>query len=332
MMQRKAAVMLSGGLDSTLALRILQEQGIEVEAINFRTAFACCKDEALETARKFGVKVTVLSVGDDYFQLVEKPKYGWGKGINPCVDCRIYMFRLARRFMDSCGASFVASGEVVGQRPMSQQRHQLRIIEEESGLTDRLLRPLSAKLLEPTWPEREGIVDRERLYGIEGRSRKELLELAKTYGIENPPTPSTGCLLTEPDFADKVRDLFQYRPSTARWDFETLKVGRHFRLSPDTKIILGRNQEENERLESLQMRGSVLVSPVSFKGPSALVIGSYDDEIERKVCGMILHYSKMREADRSGEFQFECRDTGNRRLFSVSGEVLPEEELISLRI
>jgi hypothetical protein len=158
------------------------------------------------------------------------------------------MFRLARKFMETTGASFIASGEVVGQRPMSQQLHQLRVIEEQSGLRDILLRPLSAKLLEPTLPERLGIVDREKLYGFNGRSRRELIELAKSYGIENPPTPSTGCLLTEPDFAVKVRDIFHHNESYEKWDFETLKVGRHFRLSKETKIILGRNQEENQRL------------------------------------------------------------------------------------
>lgn len=333
-MQKKAVLLLSGGLDSTLALRILQEQGIEIEAINFRTAFSCCKDEALETARRFGAKVTVLSVSDDYFKLIEKPKYGWGKGINPCVDCRIYMFRLARRFMEICGAGFVASGEVLGQRPMSQQMRQLEIIERESNLEDILLRPLSAKLLEPTLPERLGIVDRDKLYGVSGRSRKELLTLAQKYGIENPPTPSTGCLLTEPDFADKVRDLFASTPDYERWHFETLKVGRHFRLGDETKVILGRSEEENRRLEVLNQKGSILLIPSNFKGPSALLLGPSNEFLEQKVYGMMVRYSKVSRLERGPmELVFERRQNDVRDFFSFPSEkAMTEEEITSLRI
>jgi hypothetical protein len=328
-MQKKAVVLLSGGLDSTLACRILQEQGIEIEAINFRTAFACCKDDALEAARQFGIKVSVLSLGEDYFKLVEKPKYGWGKGINPCVDCRAYMFRLARKFMELCGASFVASGEVLGQRPMSQMMRQLTIIEEESGLKGLLLRPLSAKLLAPTFPEENGIVDRERLYGISGRSRKELLTLAVKYGIDDPPTPSTGCLLTEPDFAKKVRDVFDHVPEYTRWHFDTLKVGRHFRLSAEAKAILGRDQEENKTLEVLHREGSVLIVPANFKGPSALIVGKSGQELEEKVSGLILHYTKhplVRPC------LFERHEGGAKEVVSYGEAGVSEEELASLRI
>ena len=330
-MNRKAAVLLSGGLDSTLVVRILQEQNIEVEAVNFRTAFGCCKDDALEMSRQFGVKVTLVSVNDDYFKLIEKPKYGWGKGINPCVDCRIYMFRLAKKFMEVSGASFVATGEVVGQRPMSQQMKQLQIIEAESGLKDILLRPLSAKLLEPTLPERLGIVDRERLYGINGRSRKELLELAVKYGIENPPTPSSGCLLTEPDFADRVRDLFEHTPDYERWHFETLKVGRHFRLTGETKVILGRDQEENKRLEMLNHKGSVLFIPFNFKGPSALITGKSDGDSEKKACAMILRYTKSGRL--VSEFpEFERVQNGNREKITFHEALISEEEMASAKI
>lgn len=329
-MNRKAIVLLSGGLDSTLVIRILQEQNIEIEAVNFRTAFGCCKDDALEMSRQFGVRVTMVSVTDDYFKMIEKPKYGWGKGINPCVDCRIYMFRLAKKFMEVSGASFVASGEVVGQRPMSQLMRQLRIIEAESGLTGLLLRPLSAKLLDPTIPEQLGIVDREKLYGISGRSRKELLDLAEKYGIENPPTPSNGCLLTEPDFAVKVRDLFKHTPDYERWHFETLKVGRHFRLSEDTKVILGRDQEENKRLEVLNQKGSVLFIPFNFIGPSALVTGVPDESSEQKACAMILRYTKSgREAAIP---EFERIQNGVRGKITFSETLISDSDMVSLKI
>ncbi|MBI4549588.1 MAG: 7-cyano-7-deazaguanine synthase [Candidatus Omnitrophica bacterium] len=330
-MTKKAVLMLSGGLDSTLALCILREQGIEIEAVNFVTAFSCCKLESLEIARKFGAKVTTVSVNDDYFKMIEKPKYGWGRGINPCVDCRIYMFRLAKKLMDATGASFVASGEVLGQRPMSQKFHQLEIIERDSGLSDRLLRPLSAKLLAPTLPEREGVVDREKLYGISGRSRKELLELAAKYGIEEPPTPSTGCLLTEPDFADKVRDLFDHKPHYERWDFETLKVGRHYRLGPNTKIILGRNQEENLKLELLNARESILLIPESFKGPSALIVGETGEAAENKAMELILQYSKLGKSSPAPQARFERRQSGGRDFLSWP-PAGAERNLESLRI
>nr|AFD03195.1 thiamine biosynthesis protein [uncultured bacterium W4-21b] len=328
-LNRKAVVLLSGGLDSTLAIRILQEQGIEIEALNIRTVFGCCKDDAVGVAARLGVKVTVTAATDEYFKLVEKPKYGRGKGINPCVDCRIYMFRMAKKLMMLTEASFVATGEVLGQRPMSQQMHQLDIIEEESGLKDILLRPLSAKLLEPTQPEREGIVDRNRLYAVSGRSRKELLALARKYDIDNPPVPSTGCVLTEPDFARKVQDVFDHRPDYERWDFETLNVGRHFRLNDKTKVILGRNQEENDRLELLHRRHTALLIPFDFRGPSALVVGELEQELVDKTMGIILHYTKD---ESSSKRTFEYRTNGTKEKKTYAGEALAQEELAQYRI
>src|SRR5262245_46437463 len=186
-MIRKAIALLSGGLDSRLAIRIVQEQGIEIEALNFRTIFGCCKDEAGQAAQELGIRLTVVGMDDRYLDIIKRPRYGYGKGINPCVDCRIYLFEIARRFMEQTGSSFVISGEVIGQRPMSQKRRDLDIIARDAGLEELLLRPLSAKLMPPTLPERLGLVDRERLYGIEGRSRKELIELARQFGFTDIP-------------------------------------------------------------------------------------------------------------------------------------------------
>ncbi len=273
-MNKKAVALLSGGLDSTLAVKILQDQGIEIEAINFQTMFGCCKDDARQVAHELGIRFTMLPVGMDYVDVVKNPKHGVGKGINPCVDCRVYMFTIGKKFMQSVGASFVISGEVLGQRPMSQRSDCFETIEQDTELEGLILRPLSAKLLPATLPEKEGIVDRQRLFNIEGRSRARLLELAKHYGIDNPPSPSTGCALTEPEFAKKVRDLFQYSQKDERWHFEILKTGRHFRLDPDSKAILGRDVGENEYLEYLHPEGTTLLTPVNFSGPSALLVGS----------------------------------------------------------
>ena len=272
-MNRKGVVLLSGGLDSTLSAKILLKQGIELEAINFQTMFGCCKDDARQVAYELGIKFTMLPVGMDYVEVVKNPKHGYGKGINPCVDCRSYMFGIAKKFMEQIGASFLVSGEVLGQRPMSQRMDCFETIEKDTDLVGLILRPLSAKLLEPSLPEKEGVVDRNQLYDIQGRSRSRLLELAKEYGIENPPTPSNGCALTEPEFAKKVKDIFQYLGNYERWHFETLKIGRHFRLDPEAKVIIGRDASENEYLEYLHPHAATLLTPLNFAGPTALLIG-----------------------------------------------------------
>lgn len=327
-MNRKAVALLSGGLDSTLAVKILLRQGIEIEALNFQTMFGCCKDDARQVAYELGVKFTMLPVGMDYVELVKNPKHGVGKGINPCVDCRGYMFRLAKKFMESVGASFVVSGEVLGQRPMSQRRDCFGTIEEEAGLEGLIVRPLSAKLLEPSIPEKEGTVDRNRLYDIEGRSRSRLIQLAKEYGIENPPQPSTGCALTEPEFAKKVKDIFEHLDDYERWHFETLKVGRHFRLDPEAKAILGRDAGENEYLEYLHPKGTTLLTPVNFAGPTALLIGPSTLERLEGVGRMMLSYTKHLPVE-SPQVQWEAAEA-HGILELASG--MKEEEILSLRI
>jgi hypothetical protein len=295
-MNRKAVALLSGGLDSRLAIRLMLDQGIEIEALNFRTIFGCCKDEAAVAASELGVRLTVVGMDESYLDLIKRPRYGYGKGINPCVDCRIYLFLFARRLMEQVGASFVVSGEVVGQRPMSQKRRDLDIIARDAGLEDLLLRPLSAKLLPPTLPERLGIVDRERLYGIEGRSRKQLIDLAHQFGFQDIPTPSTGCTLTEPLFATKVRDLIEMDPESRQWDFELLRVGRHFRYDVDTKIVVGKDASQNEQLRRMAAddRASPcwLVEPANFKGPTAMVVGPYGDAPLEYTTGLILRYTR----------------------------------------
>ncbi|MFT5527398.1 MAG: tRNA-specific 2-thiouridylase, partial [Pirellulaceae bacterium] len=244
----RCVALLSGGLDSMLAIRLMQEQGIEVEALNFKTIFTCCQDLSAHAARDIGVRLTVVGQEDDYLELIKKPQFGYGKGANPCVDCRIYMFEKAKVFMEQVDAKFIISGEVMGQRPMSQKRKDLAIISEKSDLEDLLLRPLSAKIMEPTLPEREGWVDREKLYGFFGRSRKGLIRLAHELGLKDIPTPSTGCSLTEPQFSRTVHDLIRNEPEKGRWDFELLNIGRHFRLDKQTKVVVGRDQTENDQI------------------------------------------------------------------------------------
>ncbi len=297
----RCIALFSGGLDSMLAVRIMQEQGIEVEVLNFKTIFTCCQDQAGQAARDLGVQLTVLATEDDYLDLVKYPVFGYGKGANPCVDCRIYMFQRAKRYMEQSGAQFIISGEVVGQRPMSQKKRDLEVISFHSHLEDLLLRPLSAKLLPPTLPERKGWVDRTRLYGIKGRGRRELIALGKQYGLKDIPTPSTGCALTETLFAKKVHDLINFEPDARRWDFELLKLGRHFRCDEHTKVIVGRNDAENMQLDYMyrlpESSASAMLNPENFMGPRVLVIGLPTSATLAFATGMLLRYSKHYDPD-----------------------------------
>ena len=286
-----------------LAIRIMQAQGIEVEALNFKTMFTCCQDTSAQAARALGTNITVIGQEDDYLDLVRAPQYGYGKGANPCVDCRIYMFERAYKLMEAVDAQFIISGEVVGQRPMSQKRSDLNIIATNSGLEDLLLRPLSAKLLPPTQPEREGLVDREKLYDFQGRSRKGLIQLARDFGFTEDmiPTPSTGCALTEPEFGNKVHDLIQIQIDDTRWDYEALNVGRHFRFDEQVKVIVGRDEKENTQLEYMHRMedatSTSLLVPIRFKGPNALITGPSTKKALEYAVGLIYRYSRCVEGE-----------------------------------
>jgi hypothetical protein len=299
----KAVALFSGGLDSTLAILMLQDQGFEIEALNIRTTFDCCKAPAAQVAHDLGVGLTVLSVGDDYVDLLREPLHGYGKGVNPCVDCRIYMAKMAKRLMEDVGACVVITGEIVGQRPMSQKKRDLALIETQSGLKGRLLRPLSAKLLPPTIPEDQGLIDRQRLCAFEGRNRSKLIELAQRFDLEKIPQPSTGCALTEVTFAPRVRDLMEHDAHASRRDFELLNVGRHIRLDEHTKVVIGRNASENASLELFFQRASrensAYLHPESFLGPDVLVVGRITDAAIQFAAALVLRYSNKSEPHRA---------------------------------
>lgn len=294
---RKAVALLSGGLDSTLAAKLLLDQGIELEGVFFSMLWGCCdKLQALKAAHRLGMPLMVLKIQEDYIDLIRKPKYGYGVQMNPCVDCRIHMWTRAKRYMDSVGATFLVTGEVVGQRPMSQMRPRLDLIERESGLVGRIVRPLSAQLLPPTLPEQAGIVDRERLLAIAGRSRKDQIALAAQLGITDYATPAGGCELTDPVFATKVKDLLAHEEHPTTNDMELLTIGRHFRLTPTVKVLLGRNAEENLLLEGYHSTATTLFKPL-FPGPSALVVGPWREELRDQVLQLIARYTKFEKLD-----------------------------------
>ncbi len=293
----RCLALFSGGLDSLLAVRLMQEQGIEVEAINFKTPFTCCQDVSAQAARKLGVRLTILAAEDDYFDLVRHPNFGYGKGANPCIDCRIYMFRRAVQMLPEFNAGFLVSGEVLGQRPKSQKRRDLEIISHHSSHEDLLLRPLSALKLPPTLPEREGWVDRTKLHGIVGRGRKELIQLARQLGVEDIPSPSNGCALTEVTFSRKVFDLIELQPQQSRWDFELLSVGRHFRFNQGAKVIVARHEAENEFLRRMHAAKAnspevARLQPANFMGPDVLMIGTFDDAALRFAAGLMHRFTR----------------------------------------
>src|SRR6266498_5555079 len=247
----KAIALLSGGLDSTLAVLAVLNQGIDITAVTFLTHFGCdisdsssCSKNPFPAAEKFGFKVKLSHLGDKFIELVKNPKHGYGRNMNPCIDCRILMLSEAKELMEITGADFVITGEVLGQRPMSQQRNTLAMIDKEAGVKGYVLRPLSAKLMDVTIPEKEGLVDREKLYAFNGRSRKPQIALAEEFGLTDYPAPAGGCLLTEPNYSHRLRELLRHNPDPSLSELHLLRVGRHFRLSPACKAIVGRDEKE----------------------------------------------------------------------------------------
>jgi len=281
----KAIGLFSGGLDSAIAVRLMVDQGMEVIALTFKTPFTSA-DWAVRMGEVLALDLRIVECRDDYMEIVKRPRFGYGKNMNPCIDCKIFMFRKAREFMESERASFVFTGEVLGQRPMSQQMGQLRLIERESGLEGYLLRPLSAKLLEPTIPEMQGIVNREKLLGIRGRGRREQLALAKKFGFEEFATPAGGCLLTDPGFSVRLKEALDHGEE----DIELLKVGRHFRTESGARIVVGRNEEENRRIKDLAGEGDTLIEILGFPGPTVLLRNGVEKDVDM-AASLSLRYS-----------------------------------------
>ena len=265
----RAIVLLSGGLDSLLAVKVLQEQGIEVMGLTFESPFFGPKN-ARKGAEQLGIELIVKDISEEELELVKNPPHGYGKQMNPCIDCHAQMFRKAGEMLSE-GYDFIATGEVLGERPMSQNRQSLDTVARDSGYADVLLRPLSARLLEPTKPEREGLVDRERLLAIEGRSRKPQLALAKKYGIKSYVQPAGGCLLTDPHFSMRLKELLKFDPEATVDDAKLLNMGRHFRSTTGAKIVVGRDEGDNDTIRAFAKGDDVLIVSDITPGPTAIV-------------------------------------------------------------
>jgi tRNA-uridine 2-sulfurtransferase len=301
----KAIILLSGGLDSILAAELMSREDLELYAVNFKTPFCLCDRHSSglgcgSTARKvadaIGIDLEIINATSDFLEVLKDPAHGYGANMNPCIDCRILFFRKSKELMEKTGASFIITGEVLGQRPMSQFRRQMDLIEKEAGLDGLVVRPLSAKLLAPTIPEKNGWISRERMLDIAGRSRKPQIALAKDLGINDYPCAAGGCLLTDPEFAKRIKDLIKHDELDMH-NINLLKVGRYFRLSESVKLIVGRNENENNMLTSLAKEGDYVFRPATINGPTAVGKGLFSpDEID-VACRIVSRY-----CDRNGEF------------------------------
>jgi tRNA U34 2-thiouridine synthase MnmA/TrmU len=331
----KAIALLSGGLDSTLAAKIVLDLGIELEALNFLTVFCTCttRGETCLASQKavsaLGIPLKVLNVSEEYLYVVKNPKHGYGSNMNPCIDCRIFMMKKAKAYMEEIGASFIITGEVLGERPMSQRRDSMRLIEKEAGLDGLIVRPLSAKLLPASIPEREGWVDREKLLKIQGRSRKPQIQLADHYGIRDYPCPAGGCLLTDPGFAKRMKDLLLYFPDFSLNDVHLLKVGRHFRLSPKLKLVVGRKEEENQKIQTFSEEGDILLRLFRFPGPLSLLRGEGGEQEIEKAAAITARYSKAKAMKKVEVVCKKAKEDGDR---SLSASPLSEKEIEELMI
>lgn len=294
----KALALLSGGLDSALAAALILEQGIPVHGLTMVSLFTASRAEggpllaAIASARQLGVPITVINWSRPMLEIIKNPQHGYGRNMNPCIDCRLAVLLQAREWAPKLGCDFVVTGEVLGERPMSQRRQPMDLVQQRSGLGALLLRPLSAQLLEPTLPETNGWVDRGRLLGIQGRCRKPQMDLAHRLGVTAFTTPAGGCLLTDPCFSSRLSDLLRHETAATTNDAHLLKIGRHFRLNPQTRVIVGRNDRENRVILSFARPGDTLLDAANAPGPTTLLRGPADPAAIAIAASITARYGK----------------------------------------
>ena len=340
--QVKAVALISGGLDSLLAARVVMEQGVHVEGINFYTGFCVeghthairkkdrarpKRNNALWSAEQLGIKLHIVDIIDEYKDVVINPKHGYGSNLNPCLDCKIFMVNKAREWIEANGFDFIITGEVVGQRPMSQRKDTLPVIARDSGAGERLVRPLCARNLPPTLPETEGWLDREKLYGFNGRSRKPQIALAKQFGFEDFAQPAGGCcFLTDKQYSVKLADLWSTR-GTREYDLDDimlLKVGRHLRPRPHFKLIVGREEGENRFLEGYRKR-FINIIPTSHTGPLVLLDGEVDADDIELAARLTARFSQGRDAQHvTVSVNRPGGETGSLEVVPMPSEEIPE--------
>lgn len=334
MQQRRALALFSGGLDSILAVKVIQQQGVDVLALNFTSPFFGCSPVldgeplAAQYARRYDIPFQSVPLGEQFLEMLRHPRHGYGSALNPCIDCKTFMLRCAKEMMARLEADFVITGEVVGQRPMSQRHDTLRVIERDCGLAGLLLRPLSAKFLKVTIPESEGWVRREELPAIKGRGRKDQMRLAAALGVDSYPAPGGGCLLTEDSYIPKVRDVLDHHPVPSVRDFDLLRTGRHFRLSADCKAVVGRDSSDNEKLLAVIGPGETTLRWMDGASPLVLLVGRPQEDDIISAGRILLRYTKAAKGEAAW---LSVQIDGKRSEIRVVND-LQEDELEQLRI
>jgi tRNA U34 2-thiouridine synthase MnmA/TrmU len=325
----KALALLSGGLDSMLAVKLILEQGIDVEVVNFDTPFYRCDHCAINRfADELKLKVHSVFLAEALLEIVVNPLHGYGSQMNPCIDCRILMFKKAKELAEEICADFIVTGEVLNERPLSQREETMLLIDKEAGVEGKILRPLSAKLLPETEPEKKGQVDRDRLLALSGRRRLPQIELAKKLDLKSYPNPSGGCLLTDPRFAQRLREHLKNEKNLTVEDAELLTVGRHFRMD-GAKIIVGRNEEENNRLLTIAKNRRIpYLEAADYTGPIALYVGEDSPDLREKAAAITVRYS---DAPKDAPANVIFR-VGTEKIVEMEARSIGEEELDAIRI
>ena len=290
----RALAMISGGLDSILAAKLIKDQGIEVIGICFKSYFFN-EENAIKMTKQIGIRLEVVDFSEEQFEVVKNPKHRWGKNMNPCIDCHALMMKHSGRLLEEFNADFIITGEVLNQRPMSQNRQALNIVKKESGFSNKILRPLCALNLDPTEMELNGLVDREKLLKISGRSRKPQMELAEKWGIKEYPSPAGGCKLTEPNYSIRLRDALNRNENLTQKEIDLLRFGRHFISSNNVKIIVTRTAEEGTEIKKILSKEDLVFLPSHFNGAMAIIHGDAKDKDKELACKLVSRYSKGRD-------------------------------------
>lgn len=298
----KAVALYSGGLDSTLAILVMQKQGVEVTAITFMNHFGCdisdkssCSRDPFAASIKFGFKVKLSHLSDKFLEIVKNPKYGHGKNMNPCLDCRVLMLKEAKVFMEMINADFLITGEVVGQRPMSQRRDCFPMIDKAADVKGLVVRPLCGKILPSTIAENSGLIKKELMYDFNGRNRKPQMALANELGLTEYPAPAGGCLLTDPNYSYKLKDLLEHNKDPEYKDINFLRLGRQFRFSDDCKIFVGRHKEENEAIKVLSEPGDCMMRVEGCGSPTVVLLGNVTDKATQLAASICARYSDAKK-------------------------------------
>lgn len=293
----RALAMVSGGLDSILAAKLIKDQGIEVIGVCFKSYFFN-ESNAIKMTKQIGIELKVIDFTEEHFKMVKNPKHGRGKNMNPCIDCHAMMMTYCGRLLEELNADFIITGEVLNQRPMSQNKQALDVVRKESGFSDKILRPLCALNLNPTQMELDGLVDRNKLLKISGRSRKEQMKMAEEWGIVDYPSPAGGCKLTEPNYSHRLKLALDANKDLNRNDIELLKYGRHFISENNTKIIVTRTADEAEEIKKVLTHDDIVLLCTSHNGAMGIIHGPYAEE-DIKLAGALLgRYTKGRDEDK----------------------------------